>query len=422
MQKYSSYKDSGVKWLGQIPEHWEVRKAKYIWQETDAVSDTGNEELLSVSQYDGVNPAKGDSRSESLKGYKMVSENNLVINIMLAWLGGLGVSKYNGIVSPAYCIYKNITDNNPKYLHYLYKTPLYLAEFARRSSGIVPSRWRMYTDDFGQVLTLLPPIAEQDAIVTYLDTATAKIDAAILQQQKMIDLLKERKQIIINSAVTRGLDKNVKMKDSGVEWIGKIPEHWEVVPMKRYVTIYTGKTPSTTKEYYFENGNINWYTPGDFTQLNLENSVRKVTKRAKDDDACLIFPPYSVYLIGIGGTIGKTSYSEQEASCNQQINALVPKKEFVHYKYLTYFLGAFKVQIYQNANLSTLPIINQERTGALLILVPSLFEQEQIVAYIETQSKPIDSAIENCDRQIALLQERKQIIINDVVTGKVKVG
>ncbi len=166
MERYSEYKDSGVKWLGEIPRHWEVRKAKHLWRESFATSENGSEELLSVSQYEGVTPSKGESKSESLKGYKMLG------------------------------------DICPRYLHYLYKTPLYLAEFARHSTGVVPSRWRMYTDDFGQVLTLLPPIKEQETIANYLDSATSKIDEAIAQQQKMIDLLNERKQIIINDVVT----------------------------------------------------------------------------------------------------------------------------------------------------------------------------------------------------------------------------
>lgn len=157
MEQYSNYKDSGEQWLGRIPSHWELRKAKYIWREVDSRSEYGSEQLLSVSQYEGVRPNTEESRSDSLKGYKIVEEDNLVINIMLAWLGGLGVSELNGIVSPAYCVYKLLDGQNPKFLHYLYRTPTYLAEFARRSTGIVPSRWRMYTDNFGQVLTILPP-------------------------------------------------------------------------------------------------------------------------------------------------------------------------------------------------------------------------------------------------------------------------
>ena len=151
---------------------------------------------------------------------------------MLAWMGGLGVSEYNGIVSPAYCVYRLKKAANPQFMHYLYKTPMYLAEFARHSTGVIPSRWRMYTDDFGQVLTLIPPIDEQDKIVSYLDKVTSKIDEAIAQQQKMIDLLNERKQIIINNAVTKGLNPDAPMKYSGVDWIGEIPKDWSIYRLK----------------------------------------------------------------------------------------------------------------------------------------------------------------------------------------------
>ena len=252
MERYSEYKDSGVKWLGKIPSHWELLKSKYLWKETFENSTSGKEELLSVSQYTGVTKSKADSRSESLVGYKIVHKDDLVINIMLAWLGGLGVSNDEGVVSPAYCTYKLIRDYNPKFLHYLYKTPMYLAEFARHSTGVVPSRWRMYTDDFGQVVSLLPPVEEQDAIVRYLDAATSKIDKAIAMQQKMIDLLNERKQIIIQNAVTKGLDENVEMKDSGVEWIGMIPKHWEIEPFGKHFTF--GKGLPITKANLQEEG------------------------------------------------------------------------------------------------------------------------------------------------------------------------
>jgi type I restriction enzyme S subunit len=244
MKPYPKYKDSGEQWLGQIPDHWEMRKSKYIWQELNSVSETGKEQLLSVSQYDGVKPASENSRSESCKGYKIVAKDNLVINIMLAWLGGLGVSGYEGIVSPAYCVYRPIIDVNTRFLHYLYKTPMYLAEFARHSTGVVPSRWRMYTDDFGQVITLLPPLAEQEAMVAYLDEQTGKIDAAIEREQKMIDLLEERKQIIIQQAVTKGLNTNAKMKDSGIEWIGEMPEHWDKYKVKHLFKVSRGRVIS----------------------------------------------------------------------------------------------------------------------------------------------------------------------------------
>lgn len=176
LSRYDSYKDSGLCWLGDIPAHWGLKKTKFLWREMEDRSVTGEEQLLSVSQYHGVIPKEDDSRSESLVDYKRCCEKDLVVNIMLAWMGGLGVAEHDGIVSPAYCVYRQLNDNSSKYLNYLYRTPIYLAEFAKKSKGVIPSRWRMYSEDFGQVLTLLPPRNEQDRITNFLDQKTSEID------------------------------------------------------------------------------------------------------------------------------------------------------------------------------------------------------------------------------------------------------
>ena len=420
MERYERYKDSGVKWLGEIPSHWEIRRTKYLWKEIDKRSESGSEQLLSVSQYDGVREAQSDSRSESLKGYKIVKPEDLVINIMLAWLGGLGVSKHEGIVSPAYCVYKLLENQNPHFLHYLYRTPLYLAEFARHSTGIVPSRWRMYTDDFGEVLTILPPLEEQNRMVEYLNKTTSKIDEAIAQQQKMIDLLNERKQIIINNAVTKGLDPNVKMKPSGIDWIGDIPEHWVTIQLKRVSKICTGKTPSSSQPKFYEEGTICWFTPGDIKDFELKTSEKKITENAINEGQAKLYPRNSIYFVGIG-SIGKVGFFSEEASSNQQINIIIPNKKIVDVKYLTLLASCLKDGFVMNANAALLPIINQQKTGSVHICLPPLTEQQSIIDNIYNKLQPIIFQIEYTNEQISLLQERKQIIINDVVTGKVKV-
>lgn len=433
MKRYSEYKDSGVKWLGEIPRHWEVRKAKYLWRESFAISENGSEELLSVSQYEGVTPSKGESRSESLKGYKIVCENDLVINIMLAWLGGLGVSKCNGIVSPAYCIYKIIGNSNPRFLHYLYKTPLYLAEFARHSTGIVPSRWRMYTDDFGQVLTILPPRKEQEAIANYLDVATSKIDEAIGQQQKMIDLLNERKQIIINNAVTKGLDSNVPMKDSGVEWIGEIPKHWGVLPIKHFKShsknsFVDGPFGSNLKsEHYIENGDVyviesGMVTTGIFVRKDFKTisySHFKTIQRSECKAGDIIIAKIGAKF-GMAAELpdlGKTcvvSGNSLKLTLNQQ---LMLNTIFVHNMFLAKCKGGF-IGLYQE---TAQPALSLGDLNNMCFPVPPIEEQKNIEKYLKEKLGIIDTAIEAANKQISLLQERKQIIINDVVTGKVKV-
>lgn len=401
MERYSEYKDSGVKWLGEIPSHWGLLKSKYLWKETFENSTSGKEDLLSVSQYTGVTKSKTDSRSESLVGYKIVHKDDLVINIMLAWLGGLGVSNDEGVVSPAYCTYKLIRDYNPKFLHYLYKTPLYLAEFARHSTGVVPSRWRMYTDDFGQVVSLLPPVEEQDAIVRYLDAATSKIDKAIAMQQKMIDLLNERKQIIIQNAVTKGLDENVEMKDSGVEWIGMIPKHWEIIKIKHLAKLQSGSNLtsneiSDTGSYPVYGGNG---LRGFYGSYNCEGSY---------------------VLIGRQGALcGNINYAEDKFWATEHAVVCYPKKT-----YNTLWFGEVLrlMNLGQYSLASAQPGLAVERIKGLYVPNPSIEEQNKIALFLKQNIGKIDLYARHCQRQIALLQERKQIIINEVVTGKVKVS
>ncbi len=430
MQKYSKYKDSGVKWLGEIPSHWEVVKSKYLWKESFAVSDSGREKLLSVSQYDGVTPTKSDSRSESLKGYKIVSKNDLVINIMLAWMGGLGVSKYEGIVSPAYCIYKLCDSSNPRFLHFLYKTPLYLAEFARRSSGVIPSRWRMYTDDFGQVLSLLPPRKEQDAIVSYLDSVTSKIDEAIAQQQKMIDLLNERKQIIINDAVTKGLDPKAKMKDSGIDWIGQIPEHWEISVFKHLFNTRTGIT--FTKEQLSESGapvisygqihsKDNW--GASINPILIRHIPQSLTK-GKDSAIAIkgdfLFADTSEDFEGCGNNV----YVDTEEPVYAGYHTILAKcnnKECGQYLAYLFASSKWRGQVRSMVNGVKVYSVTQTILNDALVILPPISEQKEIANYVTKKVVVINEAIDRCKKRIKLLQERKQIIINDVVTGKVKV-
>ena len=400
MERYSEYKDSGVKWLGKIPSHWELVKSKYLWKEQFSTSENGFEQLLSVSQYDGITIAKGDSRSESLKGYKVVSKDDLVINIMLAWMGGLGVSNYDGIVSPAYCIYRLTGNSNPKYLHYLYKTPLYLAEVARHSTGVIPSRWRMYTDEFGQVLSLIPPRKEQDAIVSYLDEKMEKIDEAIAQQQKMIDLLNERKQIIINKAVTKGLDPKAKLKPSGIDWIGDIPEHWEVRSFKTMMAIQRGHDLTVEK---FKPGNVPVYGSGGL--MGFHNS--------KTSEAPSI-------VIGRSGSVGKVQYIEENFWAHNTAIYLTDSKGN-DVKYLYYLLKS--VDLSSLATQTAVPTL--DRKNVLSYKIPCCLnkkEQCSISCYLDKIINKIDKMILHENKKISLLQERKQIIINDVVTGKVKVA
>lgn len=201
-------KDSGIEWIGMIPEHWEVKRFKSIFSECKSVTETGQEDLLSVSEYYGIarridkmEDGEYESRAESLIGYKICKKDDLVINIMLAWKRGLGFSNYDGIVSPAYAVYrgKNIV---PHYFHYLMRTDMYVAEYKRNSKGIIDSRLRLYTDRFNNIIAIVPPLSEQQTIANYLDEKCTKIDAAIENIGKQIDASKRLKRALINEIIT----------------------------------------------------------------------------------------------------------------------------------------------------------------------------------------------------------------------------
>ena len=422
---YPKYKDSGEQWLGQIPEHWEILPGMAVFEENKEKNKQGTENtVLSLSYGKIIVKEKKDEGlvPAEYTSYQIVHPNYIIIrctdlqNDKVSFRTGL--VRNDGIITSAY-LGLIVKGNNPQYIHYYLHALDITKEIYRYGSGL---RQSLSWSDFKRLNILVPPLDEQEAMVAYLDEQTAQIDSAIAREQKMIDLLEERKQIIIQQAVTKGLNPNAPMKDSGIEWIGEIPEGWKRTSLKRVCAIKTGKSPSTTRPAYFEDGTVNWYTPGDLNEFILVDSERKVTNLAAKEQACQVYPECSVYLVGIGGTIGKVAYSEVSASCNQQINVIIPDKESLDYKFLAYYLRTAKTEIYRGANLSTLPIINQDRTGALPIICPPIEEQKAIVVFIAKAADPIDKAIAAKNRVITLLQERKQIIINEVVTGKIKVS
>ena len=242
---HPAYKPSAVEWLGDIPAHWDVRRAKYFYREVDERSVTGLEELMSVSHKTGVTPRKSTVTmfmAESNVDYKVCRPGDIVINTMWAYMAALGVARQVGVVSPSYGVYRPRSGSplNSDYVEPLLRTETYRTEYLRRSTGITSSRLRLYPDQFLGIPLLCPPITEQTAIVHYLDRADDRIRRAISAKERIIELLAEQRQAVILHAVTRGLDPNVRLKDSGVEWLGDVPEHWEIRRMKVVASIRYG--------------------------------------------------------------------------------------------------------------------------------------------------------------------------------------
>ena len=235
LKPYPDYKDCGLQWLGLIPAHWGDLRAKYLFREVDERSATGKEELLSVSHLTGVTPRSQKTitmfLAKSNIGHKVCRPDDVVINTMWAWMGALGVARNTGIVSPSYGVYRPLAASAvlARYADYLLRTPVYAAEYQRRSTGVNSSRLRLYPEQFLTIPVVVPLRDEQAAIVRFLDAANVRIEQAIRAKKKLIVLLNEQKQAIIDRAVTRGLDPFVPLKSPGIPGLDDIPRHWEVV-------------------------------------------------------------------------------------------------------------------------------------------------------------------------------------------------
>ena len=224
---YPTYRPSDVEWLGEIPEHWRLQP---LWTMFRRSKRTGHEkcELLSVYRDYGVVPKSSrddnfNKPSEDLSTYQLVQHSDLVINKMKAWQGSIAISEHLGIVSPAYHVYVGDHCNDDRYLHHLFRSGPYVAAYQRISKGIRTNQWDLEPEEFSRIEILLPPLAEQHAIAAFLDRETAEIDSLVAKKERLIELLQEKRTALISRAVTKGLDPDVPMKDSGIEWLGEIP-------------------------------------------------------------------------------------------------------------------------------------------------------------------------------------------------------
>lgn len=433
MERYREYKESGVKWLGEIPSHWEVVPLrKYL--KINTRRNMPEAQLLSVTREEGVIVRNVESKEENhnyipddLSNYKYVQRGQFVINKMKSWQGSYGVSNYDGIVSPAYFVY-DLNYPNKDYFNIAIRSKIFSPFFSKYSKGIRVDQWDLTPEALKIIPFLEPPKAEQDAIVRYLDTATSEFDKAIAMQQKMIDLLNERKQIIIQNAVTKGLDENVEMKESGVEFVNEIPHNWSTRRLKfsAWIRARLGWKGLKASEYV-ENG----YP--FLSAFNIENDHMKwnnlnfINKYRYDESPEIKLKIGDLLLVKDGAGIGKCARIDElpygESTANGSL-AVITSYDMLDYRYLYYFMvsKSFKDHTELLINGMGVPHFTQGEMKKIVMPVPPQAEQQQIVTYLDSEMQRFDSAITNCQRQITLLQERKQIIINEVVTGKVRVS
>ena len=428
MPKYDSYKSSGYEWIGDIPTSWDLTKLGACLTPV-STKNRADLPLLSITRELGVIERDTEDQDsnhnfipDDLSGYKVIEAGQFGMNKMKAWQGSYGVSKYTGIVSPAYYVFKFEQDIDPDFFHWAIRSHLYISFFASASDGVRVGQWDLSKGRMKEIPFVFPVKKTQTAIANFLDEKTAQIDEAIAIKEKQIELLKERKQIIIQQAVTQGLDPTVPMKDSGVEWIGQIPAHWIVGKIGHYARVYNGSTPSREIKRYWDNGSIPWLSSGKVNDYIVNEPSELISESALKECSLRIFPKGSIIIgiVGQGKTRGTSALLNIDATINQNVAGIIPSGK-LDSDFLHLFLINSYFEIRSLAQGSNQEALNANLVSSFKILIPTLEEQKNIVLYANKELKKVDSVIEIQINQMDTLKEYKTTLINSAVTGKIKV-
>ena len=429
------YKDSGITWIGSIPKEWKKERIKALFSERNE-RDCQGKTLLSVSQYFGIRPKSetdlADSHiAESYDDYKEVRKGDFVMNIMLAWNGSYAVSDYDGIVSPAYCVFKFRKDCCKKYFHYLLRTDGYPSAFKTMSRGVIDSRLRLYPEQFYTFPVIIPSVDEQQRIADYLDKKCAEIDGLIELQEQMIAQLTDYKQSVITEAVTKGLNPNAKLVPSDVDWIEHIPLGWEIKPFKEIFR--TGKGLSFTKADLVNEG-VPVISYGQVhskqnsgTRIDDElirfvpNEITNGGDTSKVYVGDFIFADTSEDLDGCGNCV----YVDKEIGLYAGYHSVVAhskrKKSNLYLAYL-FLTNCWRSQIRCRVSGIKVFSISQSIIKQATIILPPVEEQIAIATYLNKKCTEIDNLIAAKQQKIEMLKDYKKSLIFECVTGKKEIN
>ena len=418
-------KQSGIDWIGEIPDDWKISKAKTILR-NKSIKNHPESEVLSLYRDLGIVPknSRDDNHnvtSDDTASYKFVQKGELVLNKMKTWQGSLAVSDYEGIVSPAYYVCEFINQEiDKKYIHYLLRNKMYAQEFERLSTGLRVGQWDLNIDDFLNTPIVYPPKkATQQRIAEYLDSKCAQIDSIIEESKKSIEENKAWKQSVIFEAVT-GKNLNGKKQDSGIEWIGEIPEGWEVRKIRTIANIIRGGSPRPIDEFMTNSeSGFNWIKIGDTVKGSkyITSTKAKIIKeglsktRIVNPGDLILTNSMSFgepYILKINGCIhdGWVAFSQIIKSVN---------KEFLYYFLRSSFCNTqFQLQV----DGGVVQNLNIDKIKSTTLFLPPLSEQEAIAKMLDSKCAQIDSLIAEKESLIADLTEYKKSLIFEVVTGK----
>jgi type I restriction enzyme, S subunit len=439
MKPYPEYKESGIEWLGNIPEHWYTYKLKF----------------LSSVQFSNVDKhTKEEENPVRLCNYTDVYYNDIIsdkINFMNATANVTEIMKYglrrgdvlitkdsedwNDIAVPAYvaddfdnvlCGY-HLAQIRPdeeiihdKYLFYSFLSRGLNDQFRISANGITRYGLGKYWLDNG--VFLVPTIPEQHAIAAFLDRETSRIDTLIAKKQRQIELLQEKRSALISHVVTKGLDPNVKMKDSGVEWLGEVPEHWEVKKIRRVFNVINGSTPSSSNPEYWD-GEINWVTPDDLGLLEnntIYETRRKITVSGYESCGTTLVPVGCIVL-STRAPIGHLALTGVPLCSNQGCRLLALRNEQNNTKYFYYLLFVARPKLEGLGQGSTFKELSRTNLENVELSYPPIDEQSDIVRYLDEECNKIDSLIKKIKISIEKLREYRTALISAAVTGKIDV-
>lgn len=418
------YKDSGIEWIGQIPKEWKTTKLGSLYtQRYEKVSDKDYAPLSVTMQ--GILPQlETAAKTDDGDNRKLVLKGDFSINSRSDRRGSCGISPYDGSVSLINTILKPRGEMNPSFYNWLFHTSLFADEFYKWGHGIVDDLWTTRWQEMKNISVVIPSLIEQQRIADYLDKKCGEIDELIALQEQMITQLTDYKQSVITEAVTKGLNPDVELVPSGIDWIGDVPKGWKVCRIKDLFRLRTGTTPKDFEQGLDSDDLVTWFTPSDVAEMNckLSSSERHLSKQVIEKESIYLSPSGSLIFVGIGASAGKIGYATVESYSNQQITTLIPKMNKCYGKYSYYYMIADRKRIRENAFFTTLPIINNSYLSGVKTLVPPLSEQHSIAAYLDTKCSEIDSLIALKQQKIETLKDYKKSVIYEAVTGKMSIG
>ena len=432
LKPYSDYRNSGDRWLQQFPSAWERVRIKYLLREIDRRTQTGEEPLLSMRRDHGLVPLSQFSdkvaEPKALLAYKLVRAGELVVNRMQAGNGLVFVARIPGLISPDYAIFRPVREVNLDYLELLFRSYPMRAKFRSESTGLgtgTAGFLRLYGDSLGAIEIGLPSAHEQSQIVRFVWYADRQIRRYIRAKKKLIALLNEQKQGTIHHAVTRGLNQRVPLKPSGVQWLGDVPQDWEVWQVGHFARVGNGSTPSRGNSAYWSGGFYPWLNSASVNRSLISGSDQFVTDLALRECHLPRVPPSSVLvaITGQGKTRGTAAVLATEATINQHIAYITPRPDVVSAEYLQLVLvGAYReLRSISDDSGSTKGALTCADVAHFKVALPDLEQQETIVRAVRLATHSLEAALARSQQEIELLVEFRARLIADVVTGKVDV-